>query len=137
MIEAEVLMVSQKLWRNNGDDMKPQKKRVKVCPFLEKYKIPRTDNVHASGKVDLPQWMKDACLEYCPVYNKERDIGNCIFDYSGGVTRADRARLEKATLPCPHCGKYILHWLNEDGDWEFMDGYRMYMLPILPHRKRR
>ncbi len=123
--------------------MKAQKKRVKVCPFLEKYKIPQTHGLHLGGdwrlegKVDLPQWMLDACFEHCPLYDKESDIGNCIFDYSGGVTRADRARLEKASLPCPHCGKYIPHWLNEDGDWEFMDGCVMYVLPILPHRKRR
>ncbi len=118
--------------------MKPQKKRVKVCPFLEKYHVPQTHKGSiVEWTVDMPDWMLKMCTDYCPVYDEERDIGHCIFEYKGAILKSDRARLEKATLPCPHCGKYILHWLNEDGDWEFMDGYVMYVLPILPHRKRR
>ena len=113
-------------------------KRVKACPFLEKYKIPRTDGVHASGKVDLPQWMLDACIEHCPVYDKDSGIGHCIFDHAGiGINKEDRERLEKATLPCPHCHKHEPHSLNGDGDWEFMCGYVMYVLPVLPYRKKR
>ncbi len=112
--------------------MKPKK----VCPFLEKYKIPASPKLHLGGnwrlegKVDLPQWMLDACLKYCPVYDEASGIGHCIFDLAGvGINRDDRERLEKATLPCPHCKGHELHELNSDGDWEFLCGFVMYMLP--------
>ena len=119
---------------NKVENMKPPEKpkKVKVCPFLQKYHIPKLE------KIDTPQWMKDACLKYCPVYDEASGIGHCIFDHAGrGINKDDRERLEKAKLPCPHCKKYELHSLNEDGDWEFPCGYVMYVLPILSHRKRR